>query len=130
MPPSQKLLNAAMWRGAKIGALSLGLLGFVGGISVCVAYHLPFPPIAITEICVLLGGSLGALAGYSWCFPGGRSSLKGCAAGAVAGLPMAGLLHGQVSIPIWLACVFLASLMGYQAACVPTEKAESGWKLH
>lgn len=129
MPPSQKLLNAAMWRGAKIGALSLGLVGFAGGISVCVAYHLPFPPIAVTEICVLLGGCMGAMAGYTWCFPSGRSILKGCATGALAGLPLAGLLHGQVSIPVWLACVILAGVMGYQAGCIPAERSESDWRL-
>ncbi|MBS2034167.1 hypothetical protein JST97_04220 [bacterium] len=122
-------LHQSIWRGAKIGAASLGLVGFVAGISVCVAYHLPFPPIAVTEIGVILGGSLGAMAGYAWCFPGGRGTLKGCAVGSLAGLPVAGLLHGQVSIPAWLACALIASLLGYQSACMPGQADQPDWKL-
>ena len=118
-----------MWRGARIGAASLGLAGFVGGISVCVAYHLPFPPIAVTEIGVLTGGCLGAVAGYGWCFPAGQGTLQGTALGALVGLPVAGLLHGQVSIPAWLACVLVASLLGYQSACLPRPTRPSDWKL-
>jgi len=129
MPPSQKLLNASMWRGARLGAVSLGLVGFVGGITVCVAYHLPFPPIAVTEIGILVGGCLGAMAGYAWCFPSGRHTLSGTFAGALFGLIPAGLLHGTVSISVWLACVVLASVVGYQAGCLPQSRGLSDWKL-
>ncbi|ODT76885.1 hypothetical protein ABS71_03000 [bacterium SCN 62-11] len=119
-----------MWRGAKIGAVSLGVVGFVGGLTVCVAYHLPFPPIAVTEIGALLGGCMGALAGYAWCYPGGRSALRGTLTGASLGLFPAGLVHGAVSIPIWLACVFLATLLGYQSSCTPTRADfKSEWKV-
>ncbi len=104
----------AMWRGAKLGALSLGSLGFVGGISLCVVLKLPFPPIATTEIGVILGGSLGALAGYISCFPAGRKALWGALTGAFLGLPAAGLLYGQVALPIWLGWVAMLSLLGYQ----------------
>ncbi len=118
-----------MWRGAKIGAVSLGLIGFVGGITVCVAYHLPFPPIAVTEMGVLLGGCLGAMAGYAWCYPAGRSALKGAFGGASVGLVPAGLFYGSISITIWLACVLLAALIGYQAICLPEKPQESDWKV-
>ena len=117
-----------MWRGAKIGAVSLGLVGFVSGITVCVAYHLPIPPIAVTEIAALLGGCLGATAGYACCYTSGRATLKGSLTGALLGLPMAGLLQGQLSVPIWLACITLASLIGYQAACTPQPTTKSPWK--
>lgn len=118
-----------MWRGAKIGAVSLGLMGFISGITVCIAYHLPFPPIAVTEIGVLLGGCLGAMAGYFWCYPTGRATLRGAFSGSIVGLAPAGLFHGSVSLSAWLACVALASLMGYQAGCLPQERDESDWKL-
>lgn len=129
MHPTKKRLNASMWRGAKIGAVSLGLVGFVGGITVCVSYHLPFPPIAVTEIGALLGGCLGALAGYGWCYPAGRSALKGAFAGALFGLVPAGLLHGSVSVSIWLACVALTAVVGHQAGCLPQNPPESSWKV-
>lgn len=129
MHPTKRLLNASMWRGAKMGAVSLGLVGFVGGITVCVAYHLPFPPIAVTELGALLGGCLGALAGAAWCYPAGRSALKGSFGGSIVGLAPAGLFHGSVSITIWLACVLLACLIGYQSGCVPQTPPESNWKI-
>lgn len=127
---AHKLLTANMWRGAKIGAVSLGLVGFISGITVCVAYHLPFPPIAVTEIGVLVGGCLGALTGYAWSYPSGKSALRGTLAGAIIGLAPAGLLQGNVSLSVWLACVVLASLMGYQAGCLPQSRAgDSNWKV-
>jgi len=128
MPPANKVLTRAMWRGAKIGAVSFGLVGFVSGITVCVAYHLPFPPIAVTEIAALLGGCLGAMAGYACCYPSGRATLQGTLSGALLGLPLAGLFQGAVSLPVWLACVLLASLLGYQSACTPTTAPELPWK--
>lgn len=118
-----------MWRGAKMGAVSLGLVGFVSGITVCVAYRLPFPPIAVTEIGVLLGGCLGAMAGYGWCYTAGRGCLKGTFAGAGLGLLPAGLLHGTVSVTVWLACLALGALMGYQAGCTPQSTAKADWTL-
>ncbi|MBX3166195.1 MAG: hypothetical protein KF760_02240 [Candidatus Eremiobacteraeota bacterium] len=118
-----------MWRGAKMGAVSLGLVGFVGGITVCVAYHLPFPPIAVSELGILLGGCLGAMAGYAWCYPTGRNILRGAFWGALFGLAPAGLPQGNVSVPVWLACVMLAAVIGYQAGCSPQNPQESGWRL-
>lgn len=127
--PSRSKIHQSMWRGARIGAVSLGLVGFIAGLSVCIAYHLPFPPVAVTELGALVGGCLGAVAGYGWCFSGGRAALQGCAAGALAGLPVAGLLHGEVSIPAWLACVCVATLLGYQSACNPASKPDLDWKI-
>lgn len=129
MPPSNKIRVALMWRGAKIGATSFGLVGFVGGISVCVAYHLPFPPIAVTEIGLLLGGCLGAVAGYVWCYPAGRGTLRGSFLGSGLGLLPAGLQHGNLSITIWLACLMLGAVLGYQASCTPSQIRTSDWKL-
>lgn len=128
LSPTQ-ILNKAMWRGAKLGAASFGLVGFVSGITVCVAYHLPFPPIAVTEIAALLGGCLGAMGGYAWCYPSGRATLQGALTGALLGLPVAGLLQGQLSVPIWLACVSLTTLIGYQAGCAPRPTTRPAWEI-
>ena len=128
MPPAKQVLSRAMWRGAKIGAVSFGLVGFVSGVTLCVAYHLPFPPISVTEIAALLGGCLGAMGGYACCYPSGRATLQGTLTGALLGLPLAGLLQGQLSIPVWLACITLTSVIGYQAACIPQATSESPWK--
>lgn len=51
-----------MWRWALWGAGLLGSAGFFGGIAVCLYYKLPIPPLFTTELGILLGGSLGALA--------------------------------------------------------------------
>ncbi len=120
-----------MWRGAKVGAASLGIFSFISGITLCVAFHLPFPPIAVTELGVLLGGLLGAMAGYSWLFPTGRGALLGLLGGSLLGLPLAGLLAGQVKVLVWLASALMGLVLGYQAGCVkPVVATESSWKLH
>lgn len=128
--PRQPTYTKQMWRGAKIGAVSLGAVSFLSGITVCVAYHLPVPPLFITELGILLGGCFGGLGGYAACFPSGRAALRGMLFGALLGLPVAGLLQGSVRLLVWLACVVMATLIGYQAGCSPVGGRESGWKLH
>lgn len=119
-----------MWRGAKLGAVSLGILGFVGGISLCIVLKLPFPPIATTEIGVLLGGCLGAIGGYISCFPAGRKALWGALWGAFLGLPAAGLLYGQVSLLTWLGWVVMLSLLGYQLGSLGHQSAPANsWQI-
>ncbi len=125
---NHKATQRAMWRGARIGAFSLGITGFVGGMSVCIAYQLPFPPLFVTELGVLMGGCLGALAGYSSCFPAGRTALYGLFWGALLGVPAAACTQGPVRILAWLACVFMLGLVGYQAGCGPTNTSDSGWR--
>lgn len=128
--PRKTSYSREMWRGAKIGAVSLGTVGFLSGITVCIAYHLPVPPLFITEFGILLGGLLGALAGYTSCFPAGRAALRGLFCGALLGLPVAGLWQGSVGLLAWFACLVMATLIGYQAGCTPTGRRESSWKLH
>lgn len=55
----KKVIRYAAWGGG-----ILGLLGFVAGIGICLHYSLPIPPVFITEIGLLVGGSLGALTAY------------------------------------------------------------------
>lgn len=113
-----------MWRCAKIGAVSLGGLGLVGGISVCIAFHLPFPPIFVTEIGLLLGGLLGAMAGYARCFHCGRMALRGLAWGLLLALVLV----------VWapwpaLAAPLLGTLLGYQWGRAPQTQDRSPWSL-
>lgn len=124
-PPTTRL----MLKGAKLGAFSLGVVAFCTGITVCVAYHLPFPPIAVTEVGVILGALSGALAGWAWRLPTGRGAVRGLGVGALLGLPAAGLWHGDVALPVWLATVGLSTLIGYQAGSA-AEEGPADWKLH
>jgi hypothetical protein len=124
--PTQRLV----FQGAKLGALSFGFVSFCTGIAVCVAYRLPVPPIAVTEIGVLLGGGLGAVAGYCWRFPAGRTAVIGILIGAVLGLPVAGLMHGAVRVLGWLGTVVMAGLVGYQAGMTGDAAQTSPWRLH
>ena len=119
-----------MWRGAKIGAASLGLLGFVSGITVCIAFKLPFPPLAVTEIGALLGGCLGAMAGYASCFPAGKTALQGLAVGAVLGIPVAVCVPGTGCILAWAGCLVMCGLVGYQAGCGTHSRGPDGWTLY
>jgi hypothetical protein len=108
----------------------LGGSGFVAGITVCIAYNLPFPPLAVTEIGALLGGCLGALAGYASCFASGRTALRGMAWGAGVGVPVGLLTQGFLGVLAWLGCVVVATLLGYQAGCTGLGGSESAWRLH
>ena len=126
----QARLNQAMWRGAKWGGAILGSLGFTTGITVCIAYHLPFPPIAVTEIGVLCGGCMGALAGYASCFPAGRTALKGLVAGSLLGLPVAALMPGPAPILAWFGCLVMSTVVGYQAGSDRTAPTSEDWQLH
>lgn len=51
-----------MWRCASLGACLLGGVGFLGGITLCLHFRLPIPPLFITELGILLGGCFGAMA--------------------------------------------------------------------
>lgn len=70
MPKDSRRLTRAekarMWRWALIGAGLLGFVGFASGIAACLYYHLPIPPLFTTELGILLGGSLGAMAFYAF----------------------------------------------------------------
>lgn len=55
-PDHKKVTRFAIW-----GAIALGLAGFLSGMSICLYYKLPIPPIFITELGVIIGGCLGAL---------------------------------------------------------------------
>lgn len=124
--PTQRLV----FRGAKLGALSFGFLAFCTGVGLCIAYRLPVPPIAVTELGVLLGGALGALAGYCWRVPAGRTAVIGVLVGAVLGLPVACLMEGVMRALGWLATVCVAGLVGYQAGVTGTQTQASPWRLH
>lgn len=117
-----------MLRGAKVGALTFGFVGFVGGLTLCIGLRLPFPPIAITELALLVGGCLGALAGYASCFRAGRRALWGMLAGAILGLPAAGFLYGHLSLPTWAAWVGMMTLLGYQLGSQGGSSAPNPWK--
>ena len=64
-----------MWRWAVIGAAILGACGFFGGIAICLSYEFPIPPLFTTELGILVGGSLGALAAH--CIPAGGLESQG-----------------------------------------------------
>lgn len=124
--PTQRLV----FKGAKLGALSFGFASFCAGVALCITYRLPVPPIAVTEIGVLLGGALGGLAGYCWRIPAGRTAVIGVMVGAVLGLPVAGLMEGAVRVLGWLATVVMAGLVGYQAGVTGADQRPDAWRLH
>lgn len=115
-------VRQAMWAGAKRGALFFGLLGFLTGVSICIAYHLPIPPIAVTELGVLFGGCFGAFLGYARLFRLWRCTLWGALAGAVAGAV-------SLNWAVCLGCLVVGSFLGYQRGSLPEVKKES-WRLH
>lgn len=51
-----RVTKYAIW-----GGISLGMFGFATGAFICLHYHLPIPPLFITELGLLVGGCLGAL---------------------------------------------------------------------
>lgn len=118
-------------QGAKIGAFSCGFLAFCTGVGLCIAYRLPVPPIAVTELGILFGGMLGALSGYCWRSPAGRSMVIGLICGAVWGIPVACLAqHGLTRFCAWLASVVMSGVLGYQAGLAPKRDGASPWRLH
>lgn len=125
--PSSPQIQRAIYRGARWGALLLGLLSFLCGLTVCIYFRLPVPPVFVTEIGVMLGAGLGALVGYVSCFPGGRACLRGLALGCLAGLPLA-LALGSPGLLV--GCVTLGLLLGYQSGHCAAATASPGWKLH
>jgi hypothetical protein len=128
LDPQTQLL---MWKGAKLGAILFGSLGFVTGITICVAYHLPFPPIAVTEMGALIGGLGGALAGYCWRYPAGRSTWIGLMLGGLLGVPVAAWVPGWgLRLLTWLACVLMSAVVGYQAGAAGPDAGRGAWKLH
>ncbi len=116
-----------MYRGARWGAFLLGLSSFLCGLTVCIYFRLPVPPVFITEIGVMLGAGLGALIGYVGCFPGGRACLGGLSLGLLAGLPLA-LFFGSPGLLV--GCLTLGLLLGYQSAHSGVTTSSPGWKLH
>lgn len=61
---SSRAEKARIWRWACWGGVFFGVLGFTAGVSACLYYKLPIPPLFTTELGVMLGGSLGAFAAY------------------------------------------------------------------
>ena len=55
-PDHKKVTRFAIW-----GAIALGLTGFLSGLTICLYYKLPIPPLFISELGVIVGGCLGAL---------------------------------------------------------------------
>lgn len=121
-------MTALMWRGMKVGAISLGLLGFALGVAICIAFKLPIPPVAITEVAALLGAGLGVLIGWSWPDPTRRLTLGGLAAGFTTGLAWC-LVRGRFEPVAWLAYVLLGAFLGHQAAA-RERQAAGDWRLH
>jgi len=121
-------MTALMWRGLKIGAISMGLLGFIAGISICIAFKLPIPPVAVTEVTALLGACLGVLIGWSWPDPTRRLTLGGLAAGFLAGLLWCLMRHHFEPLA-WGAWLLLGGFLGHQAAA--RDRLVAGvWRLH
>jgi hypothetical protein len=52
----KRVTKYAIW-----GAVILGILGFTTGAVICLHFHLPIPPLFITEMGILVGGCMGAL---------------------------------------------------------------------
>lgn len=125
MNPSKRANRWAI-QGAKIGAISLGVVGLVSGMTICIVLKLPVPPIFTTEMGILLGGSLGALIGYTCSFRRGLQSLQGLAVGLLAGLA----LWWVDWAPLLVSLALLGALglfLGYQMPEDP--ESASDWKL-
>lgn len=117
------------WKGARIGAITLGLTGFFSGVVVCVSMKQPVPPLFVTELGVFIGGGLGALVGWLCINEASRYTFFGALGGLLCGAA-AGLLTGPDS-DLWtlLGFAVLGSFLGLQAA--PRSKREDdGWRLH
>ncbi|MCA9791358.1 MAG: hypothetical protein KC910_06170 [Candidatus Eremiobacteraeota bacterium] len=113
-------------QGAKIGAISLGVVGLATGMTICIAFKLPVPPIFTTEMGVLLGGSLGALVGYTCSFRRGRQSIQGFLVGLLAGLALWWVDWAPLAVNL-LTFGGLGLFLGYQ---MPEEAESTGdWKL-
>lgn len=73
-----------------MGAIILGFTGLASGMALCLYLELPIPPVFITEMGVLLGGSLGALVGYSCAYEGMRGAWLGLLLGLLMGVVSSG----------------------------------------
>lgn len=89
----KKVIRYAAWGGG-----ILGLLGFVAGIGICLHFSLPIPPVFITEIGLLVGGSLGALTAFYGIEKRVIPALLGLALGAPACYFLS--LSGPVSLAV------------------------------
>ena len=122
--------RALVIRGAKIGALSTGFVAFCAGVGLCIAYRLPVPPIAVTELGVLVGGVLGAAAGFLWRQKAGRGLVLGLLLGLLIAWPAAYLAPAGMRLLAWFAALAMAGVLGYQAASAPEAGKRSPWRLH
>lgn len=100
----------AQWarRGAIIGAASLGLAGFLTGISLCIFLELPIPPLFITEICIIVGGALGALVGLTSIERQGRNAWLGLLLGSLLGV-----LLFTLKLHLALLCALAGAALGW-----------------
>ena len=121
-------MTALMWKGMKIGAILMGLLGFASGVAICIAYKLPIPPVFVTEVSLMVGAGLGVLVGWSWPDPIRRLTLLGLAAGFMAGLLWC-LLRTHFAPLVWIGYVLLGGFLGHQFAAGPRRSREP-WRLH
>lgn len=124
--PLKVILHKSMWRGAKIGAAVCGLVGFSAGLGVCIHYHLPVPPLFVTEIGILLGGCLGAMIGYANHFHLGRQLMRGILLGGLAGTVLAVVAPADLKALAFGALVGLGIFLGYQTGLVEPNTG-SGW---
>lgn len=121
-------MTAHMWRGLKIGAISVGFLGFFAGISICILFKLPVPPLFVTEMGIVAGAGLGVLVGWSWPDPTRRLTLGGLATGFLTGLLWC-LLRHHFEPWAWVGYTLLGGFLGHQAAA--RDRLGAGdWRLH
>jgi hypothetical protein len=126
---AEKLLRQNIYRGICRGGFAFGLLGFLSGVAVCVAYRLPVPPLAVTECGALLGALLGALWGTLASNQIGRKVLHGLYLGFGAAVVLALLAPWSLKLPASFAAICLGAYLGYQNGVLP-KKANPAWKMH
>lgn len=133
-PPRSAQLQARIWKGAKLGALLGGVLGFAAGMCICIALKLPIPPLFVTELALILGAALGAGLAWASASPVGRRTLLGAWTGALAGVPIVlleNLVRGAWDPLPWLACLLLGTFLGHQRALSPHATCSADpWRLH
>ena len=120
----------ALKAGAKWGAITGGLLGFLIGIAVCIRFKVPIPPLAGSEVGILLGVSIGMLIALICRTRAGRMTLASFGVGSVLGVPVALSVHGHFPVLTWMSMTCLMTFLGYQSSQLPSLEQAEPWRLH
>lgn len=116
-----------MVKGAKIGALSLSVTGFAGGVGLCLALDHPVPPIFTTEIGLIAGASLGALVGWLCAEPTARMVVVGTLFGGFFGVLAGVVTWGLPPLSTIAGSACVGAFLGLQAASRVPLSADRSW---